>query len=178
MFCHLCIFLLPLCFLSICAIPHLIFHRSVSYSRSSVMSAVFTHSRHPSSLTRPPPDWQVQVASQRALFLCKWVMGGGRSSVMSSLLVTRGKRNNYFHRLSRVSRLYLLIQMILVYRSYFLKATKGNPLFFFFFLGRASLPGNFMLTVKSLLYFCTDWKERLAAWICNICQVWLCIYFK
>lgn len=136
MFCHLCIFLLPLCFLSICAIPHLIFQRSISPPRSvlsrlpSDCFALFRTSHHPFSLISPPPQADGCRLCLRALFLCKWLTGEILHQWCHHCW-SQEEKNYYFHSLSRVSSLYLLIQMILVYRSYFLKATKGKNRSFF-----------------------------------------------
>lgn len=140
MFCHLCIFLLPLCFLSICAIPHLIFQRSILSPTSILLRlpsdsfALFRTSRHPFSLISLPPQTDGCRLCLKALFLWKWLRGEVLHQWCHHCW-SQDKKNNYFHSLSRVSSLYLLIQMILVYRSYFLKATKGKKCSF----GLASL---------------------------------------
>lgn len=107
----------------------------------------------------------------RTLFLCKWLTG--RSFISYVIIVGhKRKKKNYFHSLSRVSSLYLPIQMILVYRSYFLKATQGKSLFFF---GLANLISCWLYKV---CYIFAQIEKRLAAWICDMCQVWIRVCFK
>lgn len=80
----------------------------------------------------PPPQTDGCRLCLRALFLCNWLTEEVFHQWCHHCW-SQEEKKNYFHSLSRVSSLYLLIQMILVYRSYFLKATKGKIAFFFFF---------------------------------------------